>query len=379
MRIARPDSSEYDNIQRFLEDVYGHAFNYFSSCYPRVWKKQYADFTNIFVLKDRGKIVSLVRIFPLETVQDGINMNLAGIGAVSTDYRCRGKGYMTELLHYSFKEMERQEFPLSVLGGDRHRYGNFGYENGGRVVDVTVSARGLKNRGMKSVDTRRCGDCDRKNLARMMKVYNSLRYRTERTIDGFQEICRRLGTAVYYAGEGDRFAYVAVNATEIRDGSRRILEFAGSDETAMGILMHLGERFGFTSFSLSFPEFHEIPEDILTSASSWNVYSAMMIKIISLKDTLRQFSKQRDFSFPDGEEITLTIRNKESAVISKKSGVLRIHGGRGRNEAAMNETEMVRLLFGISFRAPAGTEKTTLQLLKTFLPFNLYLGHLDHI
>ncbi|MCM8761692.1 MAG: GNAT family N-acetyltransferase, partial [Candidatus Omnitrophica bacterium] len=143
MKIGRAFPSEYEDIQRILEDVYGHGFNYFPSAYPSVWKKVNTDFENIFVIREKDKIVSLVRIFPLKTVQCCVDINLAGIGAVSTLYPYRGKGYMNLLLQHTFKEMEEQNFPLSVLGGDRHRYNTFGYENAGKVIELIISTRGL--------------------------------------------------------------------------------------------------------------------------------------------------------------------------------------------------------------------------------------------
>src|SRR4030042_1359423 len=98
MRIEKPKLSEYDKILRFLEDVYGHSYDYFPLTYPQAWKRENSDFRNVFVIRDRGEIVSLVRVFPLETVQNGVRVKLAGIGSVSTAYSHRGKGYMTELL-----------------------------------------------------------------------------------------------------------------------------------------------------------------------------------------------------------------------------------------------------------------------------------------
>lgn len=381
MKIVKAKPSEYDSIQRFLEDVFGHAFNYFSLFYPKAWKKEYTDFRNIFVMKEKGEIISLVRIFPLATLQNGIKINFAGIGGVSTAYRCRGKGYMTELLNLSFAEMKRQKFPLSVLGGDRHRYGNFGYENGGGIADVVISAKSLHKACIKPVSAQRYEGRDKKNLAEMMKVYNSRAYRTERNADEFDEACRRIGTALYYAGKGSGFGYLAVNATETREqgGIKKVLEFAGNNETILGILAHLSGRFGFPAYSMSFPGLCEIPEKMLALSSEWTIKSDMMIKIISLKDTLAKFSKQKDFLFPEGEEITLTLKNGESAVMNKRNGNITVKNGRGKNELVLSETEMVRLLFGASFWMPAVTNVKTARILKQFLPFNLYLDYLDRI
>jgi len=379
MKIAKAKPSEYDGIQRFLEDVFGHAYNYFSLFYPKEWKKEYTDFKNVFVIKEKREIISLVRIFPLSTIQNGININLAGIGNVSTAYRCRGMGYMTELLNRSFEEMKRQKFPLSVLGGDRHRYGNFGYENGGRVADAVISARSLQKAGIKPVDAERYKGNDKKYLAEMIKAYNARLYRTKRNAVEFDEACRRIGIAVYSAGKRNSFGYIAVNAKETREQGKKVLEFAGNNETILGILAHLSGRFGFPAYSLSFPGVCEIPEKMLALSSEWTIKSDMMIKIISLKDTLQQFSKQKEFSFPEGKEITFTIKNGESAVMNKQRGKVTVKNGSGRNEMVLSETEMVRLLFGSSFWMPTGTNFKTANILKQFLPFSLYLDYLDRI
>jgi predicted acetyltransferase len=378
MKINRPKLSEYDRIQRFLEDVYGHSYNYFSLAYPQVWKKENSDLKNVFVIREEENIVSLVRIFPLKTVQNGIDVNLAGIGSVSTLYSHRGKGYMTELLKASFKEMARQKFPLSVLGGDRHRYGNFGYENGGRVLNITVSTRDILRGNIKSLTAKRYGG-EKNILQKMIKTYNNLNYRKKRSEREFKEIYTKPRIAVYYTVEGKNFAFVVMSATEFRDSNTRVLEFAGKDEMILGLLQYLGERFGFASFSLSFPDFSEVPVSIMPVVSNWSINPGLMIKIVNLKQTLQLFSGQPGFFFPEGEEVTLTIENKESVVMNKKHGCLRIQEGKGINEVVLNEMGMVRLLFGISFWAPEKTEEGALHTLRQFLPFNLFLGHLDHI
>jgi predicted GNAT family N-acyltransferase len=378
-KIERPKLSEYDVIQRFLEDVYGHSYGYFPLAYPQVWKKQNTDgFKNTFIIKEKGNIVSLLRIFPLKTIQNGVDVNLAGIGSVSTLYSHRGKGYMTELLQHSFQEMEKQKFPLSVLGGDRHRYGNFGYENGGRVVNVTVSPRGIHRVGIKSLAAKRYGG-EKDILSKMIGAYNGLSYRKRRSENDFEEIYTKPGLAVYYTGKGKDFAFIVISATESRDAGKMVFEFAGKSEMIPGILRHLSERFGFASFSLSFPDFSDVPESIISAASNWSVSPGLMIKIVNLKQTLQLFSRQPGFFFPEGEEVTLTMEDKESVVMSKKRGSFIIQKGRGKNEVALSEMDMVRLLFGLSFWAPAGIEEGILHTLRQFLPFNLFLGHLDHI
>jgi len=378
MKIDSPRLSEYDEILRFLEDVYGHSYDYFPLAYPQAWKKENADFRNVFVIRERGEIVSLVRIFPLGTVQNGVSVKLAGIGSVSTAYSRRGKGYMSELLQRAFQEMEKQKFPLSVLGGDRHRYGHFGYENGGRIVEMRISPRGFDKNVVRLPAVKRFTG-DEKTLARMKKAYDALKYRKSRTFKEMRELYTKPGVMACYAANGKDFASVVLSATEFRDGGKKVLEFTGSDELVMGILHYLAERFKIPGFSLGFPDFSDVPFKMMSAASGWSVNSEMMIKIINLKQTLQAFSGQPGFLFPDGEEVTLSIRDRESVLITKKNGRLRVENGRGANEVALGEMDMVRLLFGLSFWAPEGAKQNVIKVLRQFLPFNLFLGRLDHI
>lgn len=378
MKIERPLPSEYDSIQRFLEDVYGHSFNYFPSFYP-LWKKKNSDFRNIFVIREKGKIVSLVRIFPLKTVQGGVDINFAGIGAVSTLYSHRGKGFMSVLLNHTFEEMRKQNFSLSVLGGDRHRYNNFGYENAGRVVELIITTRGLKKYRIQPVFSHRYNNSQKEILDRIIDISQRYPYRKRRTKKEFEEVYRRQGINVYYAQQGKNFAFVVISAIEVKDGVKNILEFGGSAELIPCILQHLVERFGFSAFSIDFPDISEIPSNLMCLASSWNIRTCFMIKIINLKQTIEILSKRKDFLFPDNEEITLTINNKESVVVSKKEGSLQIKEGKGRNEISVNDVDMVRLLFGSSFWVPDGTDIKTVRILRQFLPINIYLPRLDMI
>ena len=51
MKIEKAKSSEYKKIMRFLEDVYGHPYNYFSNVYPAWKEKNTFLFENTFIIK----------------------------------------------------------------------------------------------------------------------------------------------------------------------------------------------------------------------------------------------------------------------------------------------------------------------------------------
>ncbi len=372
--VERAKKTEYEKIQRFLESAYGHSYNWFPLRYPQVWSKENTEFKNTFIIKEKGEIVSLVRIFPLPLILDGIEVNFAGIGAVSTSYSHRGKGYMSKLLQESFKEMKKQKLPLSILWGDRHRYKNFGYEVAGKKVFITITSRGLaKNKIESDKDTKRFQG-EKEILKKIINAYNQHPYRKKRTQKEFEKILKKVSSATYYLQKKNKFAYVSISF----ETGFRIIESGGDEKLILQILKYLEERFGYSSFSLYYPDFEFIPELIVSTASSWEIKPEGMIKIIDLYHTLKVFSKKFS-SIPENFPITFSIKNGESVIVEKKDKKVNIVKGKGKNEILLDEIDMVKFLFGTSFWEMKRIKKETTDVLKSVLPIKVFMWSLDHI
>lgn len=377
MKVTRAKVSEYDEIQRFLVDAYGHSFYSFSHGWPQLQTKDPENFKNTLLIREKNRIVSLVRIFPLTLVQKGVKIRSAGIGSVATLYSHRGKGCMSKLLLESFRAMRKEQYPISVLWGDRHRYGHFGYENGGACINLKIDIKMVNKSGIKPVDVKRYID-DRKAEAKIKKAYNANSYRQERTDRFFKALYTKKGTATYYAERGKEFAYAVVPSFEA-SGDTQIQEYGGSGELLLGIFKYMNERFGQSEFLLPCAELQAVPDIALAASSMWTVVQAGMIKILNLKETLKLYSSHPDFFFPDGEEVTFTIKNGESVTLAKTKGRLSIESKKGKNEVVLDENEMVRLLFGTSFWTPAGIDAKLFRLLRIFLPFKFFVWKTDKI
>ena len=370
VEIVKGKKSEYEEILRFLEEAYGHSYNFFPEKYPQVWQKENTDYENILLLKENGQILSLVRIFPLEVIQDGVKTKIAGIGAVSTAFTHRGKGYMSKLLNKSFEKMKQDGYPLSILWGDRHRYINFGYEVAGRVIRLSLTARGFEKKGVKEVNAKRYLG-EKKLLKKFLKTQSKNNYRKIRTEKEFEEIFKKIGTSTYYYDDTENFSYVIIE-------KNKVYEWGGDEKILLGILKYLKERFGITEFYMDFPSFETIPERIFEVASSWLIKPSGMIKIIDLHKTLSLFKNKINSSFPEGFELTLKMGD-ESVILKKEKGNLSIEKGKGKNLIELSEPEMVRLIMGTFFWAPPEIDEKTVSILKTFLPFNIFISQLDHI
>jgi|LSQX01.3.fsa_nt_gb predicted N-acetyltransferase YhbS len=377
MKIENAKLSQYNEVKQFLEDAYGSSRDSFPQRWPQFWKEEYTDFRNVFLIRENNKIVSLVRVFPLEFQLKGMTIKSAGIGNVATLYPHRGKGYMSKLLNEVLIQIKKDKFPISILWGDRHRYGFFGYEKCGSCVKLSVNARGIKKLGIKPAEAERFFG-DKIILEKIINLYNANSYRRERTIKDFETIYCKRGVATYYITENQGFAYVTLPSTEVSGGGA-LYEFGGNPELLLGLLQTLSVRFGQNSFVFTYPNLTEIPDIILNSASSWSAHNMCDLKIIDLKETLRLFINRSDICFPEGEEITFTIKDKESVTVYKTDGTVYVEGEKEKNEIILSEQDMVRLLFGLTFWAPNNIDTPTKRLLQRFLPFSFFVWPTDTV
>lgn len=374
MKITPVKKSEYASVMRFLENVYGFSRNQFALTFPQIWREETFDADNTLAIREKGKIVSFLRIFPLRFMLGRATLYAGGIGAVATDPECRGKGFMSILMQEAIRKMKEYGYAVSILGGDRHRYGNFGYENHGHCISVTVEARGLTKTGITLPSVKQYFGEDAV-LSRIMDAYNSHPCRAERTKKFFQSAYEKNGIAIYYAGSSRTFGYLAATSWGVPGG---ISEFGGNPCTVLGIAAYLNRRFEMHSFTLTYPDFSSVPDIIVKSACSWTTAPAGMLKILNLKKTIEEYAEEIGPLFPEG--ISLTLSTAEQTVgMEKKNGVFRIINNEIGPSIILDERALVRLLFGLPSSLPSGISPETKALLKSIFPLPFLYWPLDRI
>ena len=319
-KILGAEPKDYEEIQRFLEDAYGHSYNAFPDRYPMVWQKETTDYRHIYLIREEERIVSLVRLFPLNLILGPVSIKTAGIGGVATSPSVRGKGYMNQLIEHAIARMKEEDFPVSILGGNRHRYQTFGYENAGKTINLTVNRRGLHKTGVKPVFPQRYSG-EKNTLVKIIDAYEKNHYRKVRTKEEHALLYQKPGLLLFSAGEEKKFGYLALSGEFGRNGC---VEFGGCAPTILGIAAYLMERFSLSSLNFSFPEKSVIPETVLQAASGWNITSSVMLKIVDLKKTVSLFAPQSE-------------KGKIPNIASLKT---------------LPETEQVSALFGVFSESP---------------------------
>ena len=134
--IKRADTADYAELIRFAEMVFSVDF---SKVRPNLYHGHPDQAEYHLLVTEGDQIKALVGSFPLELRIGGMPLKLRGIGTVSVHPDSRGKGYMKLLMKRQIDEAIADHTDLMFLGGQRQRYGYFGFERGVTEISFHVS------------------------------------------------------------------------------------------------------------------------------------------------------------------------------------------------------------------------------------------------
>ncbi len=86
-----------------------------------------------YLAESEGKIIGLLGAYKINLIINKVSFTACGIGKVACLKQYRGQGVMTSLLNYAVEEMKKEKIDLSYLWGERFRYANFGWVEGGET------------------------------------------------------------------------------------------------------------------------------------------------------------------------------------------------------------------------------------------------------
>ncbi len=175
------------------------------------------------IVRREGRIVAGMQVVPRSLVAAGVvHVSAGGLGNVFCLPELRGCGLMSALLRTVVAEMPAEGHALALLGGDRTRYGHFGWETAGSLRRLSLSLR-MARHSNTSVDTKvdvRTWAGGSAPIESLWETYQALPYRTERTLGEFAMVLRRPGQVVWIATSAEGLAYLSVRG-------RTIVEYAG--------------------------------------------------------------------------------------------------------------------------------------------------------
>ncbi len=325
-----------------------------------------------------GEIAAGLQIVPRSVVvARDVQLPVGGIANVFCYPAFRNRGCMTALLEEAETELETAGYALSMLGGDRLRYGRHGWEHAGAARRLGLSAAMKRDQDLLRVSAADLalwhGDQD---LATQMAArYGELPCRTLRSAAEFPAVLTRPGQSVWTcSSDQDGFGYISLKGN-------LLAEYAG-DAAAVEKLLRFVLRSRTVDVVIP-PAAAESELDrlLLSYARHFSVVPVGMVRIVSLADTLRAFTPVLNARLSDWTgTCRLTIEETGETVCCTGSG----QGGIAVRPDApdpdgltLSRREMVRLLFGpFSDALEADSEQG---FLRRLFPLPLYWHALSHV
>ena len=117
----------------------------FLSILPKLYKKEYDHCAKNLIVSLNGKWQAAVGLYIEEMNAGGEKLLCGGIGNVAVGKNCRGKGYMKDCMRLAHEKCCEENVDFMILGGQRQRYGYFGFEPAGIEFEYTVNKTNLRH------------------------------------------------------------------------------------------------------------------------------------------------------------------------------------------------------------------------------------------
>jgi predicted acetyltransferase len=343
------------------------------------------DLKGHLVIKDKGRVVSHVGIFPLKAVIGDSVINIAGIGGVSTYKSYRGRGFMKMLLNRSIEIMKKEKYDISWLGGDRRRYGNFGWENGGAVYKFFITERSIKDICTEEFEVKEYNGG--KEYLNQIKVIHEKEYlRIRRTNEMYKILFSRMYKETYLAyKDGKVISYITIQKNKENPALATAYEYGGDISGFKYLLKYLFTNLKIERLDISSPfNYTEYKDLLFKCSSSWNINCSGMIKIINLKSLLKKFENQmsmkiKDLGVINKRKITLVISDNNEFATLQIGNSIKVTDKESNNKLVLNERDMVKLLFGLSKPSNEFNLSKEFLVLDVVFPLDFYIWPLEVI
>ncbi len=240
IKIERLSAVDFDELMDMLLTAFRAAnpeHKEFDVLYPDLYQATDEKMSNFFVVRDKGKIVSCVGLFPVKLNLCGKVIELGGIGGVATLPEYRGRGLMQAVLDYVMRvQIEECKYPLSLLGGDRRRYQPWGFETANVKYSFILTKRGP---GVKKYSGKLVGELKEGKVTELdwAEIWRQVQNNPDMCACGESELklkYQRWGRSVVMS-EGERGGHLVVQ--EADEKSVVVQSYAGEPETIGAIIV----------------------------------------------------------------------------------------------------------------------------------------------
>ena len=353
---GRTPIEEYDQLMQLLDDVFfsedtEEPKRSFLTLLPKLYKNKQEACGNNFCVMEDGVIKGAVGLFPMECMAAGQKLKVGGIGNVAVAKDARGAGHMKTCMKLCLEQMMADGTDFSLLGGQRQRYGFFGYELAGVSYEFHLNEGNLyRELGKGYAHPFTARKATREETLFFEKLLAYLRSFPQYTLykentDMF-DVFSSWGVAPYIVFDGDKMVgFFAAN--RYQKGVHDVIAF--EVKNMFGVCIAAMDTLHIHGFGFRAPVFDtELCEFCAAHTDGVNVSHVDMINIFNYENFIRGFLgvKASYETLCDGE-ITLLIhgvRCDEQLQIAVKDNKITVAPTTEKPDMELEHRKAIRML-----------------------------------
>ena len=240
------------------------------------------DYIKNFSLIERDqRIVGMIALIPMSLEWKSSPIPTGGITAVATHPDYRNTGVMSTLMSFAEKKMHREPYVISVLGGDRRRYGHFGWEQVGLRGEMLYGERylhGLPDSEQLPIQIYPEHDS---YIERVVRMNARAEMKFARTTDQLKVLLMRPRVEFWAYRRGDNLSsYIAAS-------DNLVWEYQGVPAEIPSLIRYFGISHGYREVRVATPSvFNAHEEQLYKWAASFELKPMVFLKILRFKDLI---------------------------------------------------------------------------------------------
>lgn len=224
---------ELDKLIEFAGAAFGKTDKrWFAKCRPTIFQPTPRSAKCHRYVRDEKGIAGLIGIYPLHFRIGKAVLKVGGIGTVSVRPDKRGGGLMSAMLDDTIRTLEKDGYDMSWLGGNRFRYGNYGWEHGGRYVNYAIHMPTVLRR-IPSLKPARIRVPAPKDIPALERVYRTIGAGMVRSPETWSIVLKHGELNWEMTTDKGRVAYCAF----WKHKASEIVELAGAPDLACSLLL----------------------------------------------------------------------------------------------------------------------------------------------
>jgi predicted N-acetyltransferase YhbS len=291
MRMVPCTPALYPKLLPFLDQTFGKKDHpWFAKYLPHIFNTQPACVRKHRIAADEKGIAGCIGIYPLRFRVGKAVLSAGGVGSVSTRPDLRGSGLMSAMLRDTVASLAAQGYDISWLGGNRFRYGNYGWDFGGRSVMFTIARRDLV-RYFPNAKPARPRLATPADIPTMARLYQSIATRTLRPTASWPLHLKRSGFAFEVARASSRSAYLAYESRE--GNAENIVEVAGRPDDVLALMLGHCQRHKLEWLHVMRPDVEDAVAQLLFRvAAEFSYAHRSQVRIVNVASTWRKLAPE---------------------------------------------------------------------------------------